>query len=152
MKLGVTGVLEGTPAPAESKPKRPNYDHFNLYAIKRGAPAGWQWTELKAIGDVYEKDRARQYSQMDGYVHNGAKYATGKNAGKRKPRSPVPGTERTIIFTMGEFDAFVREWEIETGICSKCDGTGEEWASSSITEGSKYKPCRRCFATGKAHP
>lgn len=153
LPLGVVGAVElgAEPGPkVEPMFKRPDY--FNLYAIKRGVPEGWEWKELKALGDMPEKDRARQYSQMTGYVHNGARFATGKRAGQLKPRSPVPGTERTIIFSMAEFDAFLREWELETGKCHHCDGTGQAWDGWNAEKGNSYRDCTHCFKTGKAHP
>jgi hypothetical protein len=139
--------------PRPEAPKRANVDFFNLFAIKvRGAPAGWQWERIATIGDLGEKDRARQYSEMEGYVHDGTTFKRGKRAGKRKPGCAVEGTRRKIIFTMADLDAFMRAWELETGQCHRCFGTGEELAGSSTTDGDRYRACSRCFATGKAHP
>lgn len=154
LPLGVVGAVpavEAKPAPAE-QPKRP--DFFSLMAAKKfGTPEGWRWYQLEALGELGEKNRARQFSQMTGYVHNGARYKSGKNAGKLRANSPGDGTKRTIVFTMAEHDAFLREWELETGQCHSCAGTpGFEPWGWSVKEGERTKKCARCFGTGKAPP
>ncbi|MBL8911629.1 MAG: hypothetical protein JNM17_13130 [Archangium sp.] len=155
LPLGVVGSVPSSPAetPAPEKPKRPSFDFFNLFALKtRGVPEGWRWSSIQAIGDLEEKDRARMYSEMEGYVHDGTKFKSGKNAGKRKPGCAVAGTKRKFIFTMAEFDTFLRDWEVETGLCHQCEGTGEELAGWSAKDGQSLRKCTRCFGTGKAHP
>lgn len=157
LPLGVVGTADGdakAPDP-EKTPHDITYgDAFNYFAHKRrGAPLGWQWRSVDMLGDdVRERDRAKQFSLMKGYVHNGARFKTGKHAGQLRPRSPVPGTEREFVFAMAEFDESRREWELETGLCSKCDGKGEELASWSQAEGTRTTKCTRCFGTGKAQP
>lgn len=83
---------------------------YSLFAVeKRGAPVGWGWRLLEKIGDVMERDPKKSYNRMTGYVHNGARFKKGKNKGQLKPKSPVEGTEREIIFTSAEFNDFLEE-------------------------------------------
>lgn len=124
-------------------------DFFNLFAVqKRGAPEGWEWRKLEAIGDLHAKDDAQKYTKMEGYVHNGATFKTGKKAGQKKPRSPVPGTEREIVFTMADIETLKTEWEASTGKCHQCTGSGREWTGWSADAGNRFKSCTRCNATG----
>lgn len=116
-------------------------DFFNALAQNLGAPAGWQWRKLEALGDepAAERDRARQFSQMTGYVHSGATFKSGPRKGQQKPNSPARGTERTYVFRMSEIDALAAAWELETGLCSRC----EDGRFGTST-------CPGCNGTGKA--
>lgn len=125
-------------------------DFFNLLAKKLGAPDGWQWCRIEALGDPKERRRERQFSVMEGYVHNGATFKSGKRKGQPKPRSAVPGTERTFHFTMQDLDDLQRQWEVETGNCFTCEGTGRALAGWSRDTGDRFENCHRCGATGKA--
>lgn len=65
---------------------------------------------------------------------------------KWKPRTH----EAAIVVLNGQHCAWLTEWEAATGKCHNCSGTTQEWAGWSAKDGSRYRPCRRCEATGKA--
>ena len=72
----------------------------------------------------------------------------GKNKGKPNWKKPEPGTKRSAWFTEKEHQAFLLGWEKEHAKCSKCQGTGQEWAGWDHITGNKHRPCTRCGATG----
>lgn len=59
------------------------------------------------------------------------------------------GDEKTACVTRADLDAEMIRHENETGRCAECDGSAQEWAGWSVTDGNKWRPCRRCGATGK---
>lgn len=63
-------------------------------------------------------------------------------------------TKRSLLFTLGEFEAWKLEWEKRTNRCSVCHATdhhpGQEWMGWSEKDGHRYEPCRRCGGTGSA--
>jgi hypothetical protein len=59
------------------------------------------------------------------------------------------GNEKTACVTRAEVIAEMTRHETDTGRCAECDGTTQEWAGWSAYEGNRWRPCRRCGATGK---
>lgn len=127
---------------------RKEVDFWNLICReKRGAPEGWQWSRLEAIGDG---PRAQVSTLVKGYVHNGARFKSGKRTGQLRPNSAVPGTERAFVIPFPEFDAFRIEWERRTGKCFECEGNGDVVQGYSVERGATYRACSRCSGTGRA--
>lgn len=42
-----------------------------------------------------------------------------------------------------------QQWELQTGNCAECVGTGKVMRSWSSTEGTTYKACTKCGGSGK---
>lgn len=66
---------------------------------------------------------------------------------KRDRATEIPVT----VFDV-QHQSWLAAWERDTGLCHGCQGSGSVFASWSTTEGTKYRPCARCNATGKAQP
>ena len=60
------------------------------------------------------------------------------------------GSEKKACITDAELKAEVARYESETGLCAKCQGSAQEWWCWSVEDGNRYRPCRKCNATGKA--
>lgn len=75
--------------------------------------------------------------------------ADGKPAWKYADKS----TQKSVIFTFGEHDAWTAEWERRTGLCRQdADGhPGQEWMGWSQEGGHRFQTCPRCKGTGKAN-
>jgi hypothetical protein len=59
-------------------------------------------------------------------------------------------TERRVFITKPEHEAYRAKWSRETGKCMECTGEGQVWNGWSKAEGTRYKPCVACGATGAA--
>ena len=122
-------------------------DFYNLIAKHRGCPDGWRWVNVKAVGE----------SRKEGAViANGAvypeKYKSGKRKGATNYGKPTPGTERELLVTFADLDAFQEQWERDNSSCRDCGGSKETLASSHVNGAKTYRPCSRCNATGRAQP
>ena len=117
-------------------------DFWNLYAQSRGVPAGWAWNILEALGDP--GDRPNGAFKIVGAICT-ATFKTGPRKGKRNWSKRTD--ERTFFVSTKDFDAFITAWEVETGLCSKCDD-GQEWTGSNTPT----RPCRKCSGTGRSAP
>lgn len=76
---------------------------------------------------------------------------TGKEAGKPNWDKKDKTTIRTAYITLKEHADFVENWQIKTGLCSKCKGSAQEFWGWSADTGPKYRPCSKCGATGKSN-
>ncbi|MCM2310305.1 MAG: hypothetical protein NDI84_02780 [Steroidobacteraceae bacterium] len=113
-----------------------------------GMPPEWGGYQFEAIGRSSVSTQAKLL-RVKGAV---APLTTkGKNKGRPNWRKADKATEREAFFTPAEHDEWCRQWEIRTGNCSQCMGKGEVFARWHVTEGTTYKPCKACDATGKAH-
>jgi len=77
-------------------------------------------------------------------------YTSGKRKGTPVWSEPVDGTLRTIFMDSAKIEETKSIYEAKSGNCSECCGTCTEWAGWSQAEGTKYRPCRKCGATGLA--
>lgn len=114
-----------------------------------GMPDSWRIASLTAHS--HDGNHAR-ISPKDVIEVRGGVFplkTRGKNAGQPNWKKPEPGTKRSAYFTLAAHQEFLEKWEAETGKCSTCFGTTQEWAGWSVKEGTKYRPCTRCGATGK---
>lgn len=73
---------------------------------------------------------------------------TKKKDGSRKW---APKADRvTLVITDADIQAVKIKYVAETGNCSTCCGTTQEWRGWHRDTGDEWKPCRSCAATGKA--
>lgn len=131
---------------AASQAERPRIDFFNLYAVqKAGMPVGWRWFSSEVLN--YQAARKYQSFLLCGAVVPNIE--KGKYAGQPKWKGRDKNNDRSFSVSVPALEAFYREWEIAEGKCHTCLGTGEAWAGWSKAEGTRYKPCPRCGATGR---
>lgn len=69
--------------------------------------------------------------------------------GKDKGHRRVEKITHRVVVTDAEVIAEEARFEAETGLCRECQGKGEVFARWSVTDGTSYRPCRRCAASGK---
>jgi hypothetical protein len=109
-------------------------------------PPEWDAYEWEAIGRERASDEAKLI-RVTGAV---APLKTrGKYKGYPNWEKLDRGTVKTAYFTPAEHEAWMLEWERKTGKCSDCMGRGERSVGWSAAEGTRYKPCGKCGATGK---
>lgn len=143
-------VIEQLELQAAASPPAGAPDFWNLIAVEKfGCPPGWQWLELKAIGDDLPREKC--ISMVRGAVCREA-FKSGPRKGKRNIAKRDRSTERTFYVTFGDFDAFCLEWERREGRCHSCGGAGRMPWRVSVTTGVEYEVCRRCKGDGKALP
>ncbi len=70
--------------------------------------------------------------------------------GRDTPQRRWHGAKSKCVVTYAEAEDARVEWERETGLCGKCGGNKTRWAGWSKAEGSRYRDCERCNATGAA--
>lgn len=109
---------------------------YEMVARKKlDAPPDWQACNFKVIGVD---------TLLEGAV---PKIRT---RGPRKGQPTWRGMKlQQVVVTQAELDAERKLYEKTTGNCSECTGSGEVVWSVSSTEGTKYRPCPKCAATGK---
>lgn len=74
---------------------------------------------------------------------------TGKRKGDHNWSKGDKKTKAVVILPTAEHDEWVKQWEIITGICSKCVGEGKIVTGWNHLAGIRYKPCSKCGETGK---
>jgi hypothetical protein len=115
-------------------------DFHNLAAHHRhNLPAIWQWRQIESLDGGF--------IQLSGSIPIGT-YQSGPRKGR--PKFPTQSNYQRVIITRDDVADARARWEDETGLCSWCDGTGQETAGTSVTAGTKYQTCRACGGTGKA--
>ena len=62
----------------------------------------------------------------------------------------MAGTKNTVFFTIADIEETERLYEEATGNCSRCQGSKEVWGGWDHKTGTKFAPCQKCGATGKA--
>ena len=75
----------------------------------------------------------------------------GKHAGQPDWNKKDKSTIRTVYITLKDHAEWVKAWEIKTGLCASCEGSGERIVGWSVTEGCKKRACGKCGATGKSN-
>lgn len=64
---------------------------------------------------------------------------------------PVEWSNRTVVLIdIREEDEEKARFERETGKCHRCGGDGQDWAGWNRDTGTRWRPCKRCGATGTA--
>lgn len=70
--------------------------------------------------------------------------------GPRKGKKTWDGKGTRTVVTRAEIEAEKQLYASVTGHCPECYGEGQISVGWSAAEGTKYKPCSHCDATGKA--
>lgn len=136
--------------PAQPAKVSERFDWIELFCKEKfGVPADWRWHGWERK----EVDKPHEYLLVHGAVCH-AKFEKGKRKGQTNWKLKDASTEATHVIRRKELEAFQVEWSKRTGLCNECYGTGQAWAGWSLAEGTRYKPCRHCDATGifKAAP
>lgn len=118
-------------APAE------RVDFWNLIALERGMPNGWQWFWLQVVDHRLPRDEAA--NSVTGAVCR-ERFKSGPRKGELNWAKCDRTTERTLIITFKELDAREEQWERDTTKCCRCFGSGKD----------PWGLCRRCGGTGIA--
>lgn len=135
--MGQQSLFDSGTATVEP-PKRPDIDWYNETAKRcHGKPTGWRWYSL----DSHDKP-------PDFFLCGGAVPLGFKKSGR--PKWPPVKDCDLIWMKFSDVDETRRLWEIETGKCCKCLGTGQMNIGWSAAHGSEYGDCNKCNATGKA--
>ncbi len=119
-------------------------DVYNLIAIERGAPKGWQWFSIQVVGDL--TDRPSGAFLLEGAMRP-PDYTRGKWKGQPNWSKRDKSTDRKIVITTRDYDERKRRWVLETGTCAECD-SGKTVASCGIS-GTTYRDCQTCNGTGR---
>lgn len=75
----------------------------------------------------------------------------GKSKGSHNWDKMDRATKRTVYITLKEHAEWVKAWEVKTGKCATCRGTGQEWCGWGVTTGARYKECTKCQGVGKSN-
>jgi len=118
---------------------------YTMLCRERGAPADWRWFSLKVLGNDY-KDRTNGAVLVEGACAP-PNYTRGQWKGTPNWKKRDKATDRQFVITMRDYDARKEQWERDTGKCFECYGSGQSFASTG-RDGTKYRDCRRCNATG----
>jgi hypothetical protein len=139
---GATYMADKPEKPEVVRRRPPTYDQHarELYNLR----PEWEAYCWEAKG---EKDTG--FIVLKGGVYL-KKVQRGKNKGRTDHRNPEPGTEATLSLSNAAHETWLRHWEVETGHCAKCFGTGLAWAGWHHIKGAAYRPCTTCGATGRA--
>ena len=111
---------------------------------KFGLPADWKMFQWEWAG----KD-AREFLVLTGAVCT-ATFKRGRRKGEDNYASRDRSTEVSVTLTRGDIDGILAAYEHATGKCHECQGTKEEWVGWTREQGSVFRPCKRCGASGKA--
>ena len=120
---------------------------LELHAIEvLKVPDGWRWFRFERL----PKDaRESTHIQITGAVCTEV-FTRGPRKGHKNWSKRDLSTERQVVFSDAEHEKWCEQWEVKTGKCRACAGTGLDWCGWSAKEGNRYRDCRRCNATGKA--
>lgn len=108
-------------------------DFWNVVARRKlGKTNTWSWYKIEWVGD--------SAILVGGET---ALITKGKNKGKKK----WDGADKVII-SEAEYDEAAKQYELSTGKCSSCQGSGQEFKSWNHLTGTDYKTCKRCNGKG----
>jgi len=108
----------------------------NAIAIEKSGIDGWVPFRYELIG--------KSDTIMTGGVPR--VLTRGPNKGQRK----WDGPHSQVAVTQVEIDAAMANYERETGNCAECEGSCKTVAGWSATDGTRFRECTKCDATGKA--
>lgn len=77
---------------------------------------------------------------------------SGRDKGYPNFRKGDRTTERKTGFSTQEHFQFQRAWELRTGKCANCIGSGKVIAAAHADGTRAYRQCDRCEGSGKAPP
>lgn len=119
----------------------PEFDVWNEYARRHLGVAGdWHWFSIEAIdpGAVL----------VEGAV--APLFTRGPRKGRRNWRRKDASTIRRFVVSAADADAVRGAWELDTGLCHNCSGSGQEFARWSKDHGTETRACKRCAGSGNA--
>jgi hypothetical protein len=112
-------------------------DWFTVIAVERGLSVAWLWVRSEVV---------------DGhFLVTGAvcpMFTRGPRKGLRNWAQRDKATERTLVITPAELRACQLRWEVASGRCHACAGTGQENMGWTKEQGTILKTCRRCTGSG----
>lgn len=115
----------------------PNW--LNVVARKKlGQPPEWRWCKFEMIGDIHD-------CVVEGGVPRRLK--SGEHKGQLTWRDC---SITKCVVTQAEHDQAKADYEVETGKCHDCAGSGMWLSGWGCDTGNRFKPCPRCNVTGKA--
>lgn len=113
---------------------------------KAGMPPEWQlfrWECFPKTADPGEF----LYVEVTGAVAL-QKFTKGRRKGQ--PNWGKSSSRKLVVLPCADHEQWCAAWEQSTGKCQECVGTGEVFAGWSVDSGVRFRPCRKCTATGKA--
>jgi hypothetical protein len=114
-------------------------DFFNLYIHRNHrVSTDWQWHTVNSA------NMPEDYFEIKGAVPIGT-----ISRGPRKGSPKWPKESQRYFVKWDDFEKLKLDWELETGKCYVCDGTGQELIGSSVSEGDRYRQCKRCGGSGR---
>jgi hypothetical protein len=131
---------------AEAKPTEEDNPSFLDMTVRKkiGLPVEWEIFAWSLIGNCKE-----DWDRGDMLVSIGVPRRL--KSGPRKGKKTWRGCEtRKCVVSRVEVNQTAEAWERETGKCMDCYGTGNKWSGWSRENGDRFKPCKRCEATGSA--
>jgi hypothetical protein len=121
-------------------------DWYETYSRDElGMPETWRIFKWEAVGPVHGPRAAQSVVVCGAIVPDKTR---GKYKGCPDWKSRDKRDDISLAIPMLALDAFKLKWEANHNACHKCGGDGQELAGWSSTEGSRYRPCSRCNATG----
>ena len=123
------------------RPPRADQHARELYNLS----SEWQSYKWEAKGED-----PNGYLELTGGVFR-ERYTRGKRKGETHFGKPEPGTLMTLALPDRLQREWTAKWELETGFCSKCEGTGQQVFGWSSQTGTSYRNCPHCNASGKAN-
>lgn len=131
-----------TPIYPELIAKRPP-NHVQCAKEKFSLPDNWQ-----EVG----WERKNFQTQQEYLLIRGGVYTETHKSGPRKGtpnyKKPQAGTYCELSIIDADMEAWILKWEQETGLCSKCKGSGWEWRGWNKKHGDKHRLCPYCNSTG----
>lgn len=131
-----------------AQPKRPEVVENRMPSAEQhcrelyGFSKDWQVCAWHVKGDG-----AGKYLELTGGIYPET-YKSGKRKGQTNYRKPQ--TESMVSLANMAHEAWLVQWERETGYCAACEGTGHERAGWNHIKGCCFRPCQKCDATGTA--
>ena len=91
-------------------------DFWNLAAAThKGMAPGWQWYRAQALD-------SGEFLLEGGICTE--RYKSGKRKGQLNWSKMQPESKRTIVLTKADYNASRVAWELNTGLCGDCQGSG----------------------------
>lgn len=111
-------------------------DFWNLHArAQANLSPEWEWFRLEVV------EIERRITRVTGAICREV-FKSGPRKGQKNWGKRERPTEREVILLGADHDAFIAEWEKANG-CSRCGGSGREFAGWSSAEGERTRPCSR---------
>lgn len=107
---------------------------------KAGRIEGWEHCKWQVV----DMDSPSRDILMTGGIPRLLK--SGKNKGRRTWRD---SKLTTVVVSDSDVEIEKTNYEANIGKCHECMGRGEVFKSWSTTDGTEYRPCKRCDSTGK---